>query len=94
MRTPNVNLDEIGSPGYRRAFDFFDDDELGNVACDTARDMLRHRSGSVMEDFAVISAGSKTVVTKMTSSSEPKMAALSRENIRVIDKTRRSHIRA
>ena len=38
-----------------------------------------------MEDFAATSASSKTVVTKMTSSSEPKMAALSRENIRVID---------
>ena len=92
MRTPNVNLDEIGSPGYRRAFDFFDDDELGDAACDTARDMLRHRSGSVMEDFAAISASSKTVVTKMTSSSEPKMAALSRENIRVIDNAKRGDL--
>lgn len=91
-RTPNVKLDEIDSPGYRRAFDFFDDEELGNVACDTARDMLRHRSGSAMEDFAVISVSSKTVITKMTSSSEPKMAVLSRENIRVIDGAKRGDL--
>lgn len=92
MRTPNVKFDEIDSMNYRKAFDFFDDTALGDVTCNAARDMLRHRSGSLMEDFTVISVSSKTTVTKMTSSSKPKQVVLSRENIRAIDGAKRGDL--
>lgn len=92
MRTKPVNFDYVDSSEYRAAFDFFDDDDVGDVACDTARQMLRHRSGTTMEDFAAISTGKKAVVTKNTTSNRHKGAVLTSGNIKAIENAGRGDL--
>lgn len=92
MRTPSVDLAMIDSPEYRKAFGFFKDEELGDLVCRTARDMLRHRSGTVMEDFAAVSISGGAVATKRTTSSERKGVSLSRDNIRAISDAKRGDL--
>jgi proteasome lid subunit RPN8/RPN11 len=91
-RTEKVDIGFIDSPEYRKAFDFFDDEELGDVVCGTARDMLKHRTGTTLEDFAAVSLSGKSVVTKLTSAATHKRAMLSRENIRCLLEAKRGDL--
>lgn len=91
-RTPAVDFDRIDSPEYRRAFECFDDKELGDLVCHTAKEMLRHRSGTVMEDFAAISVSSKTVTAKTTTATSRKGAPLSRGAINAIEAAKRGDL--
>ncbi|MEG1907216.1 MAG: phage minor capsid protein [Gordonibacter sp.] len=90
-RTPKVDIDLIESAPYRKAFDFFDS-EVGDTVCTTAREMLKHRTGTTLEDFAAISLSGNSITTRLVSSSTSKVAKLTNENKRAISGAKRGDL--
>lgn len=91
-RTPKVDFGFIDSPTYRKAFDFFDDAKVADLACNVARKMLKHRNGTTLEDFAAISLSGRLVATELKSATTSKKASLSKDNIRVLTDAKRGDL--
>ncbi|MDJ1650957.1 MULTISPECIES: hypothetical protein [Gordonibacter] len=91
-RTEKVDIEYINSEAYRCAFDFFEDATLGDVICEVAREMLKHRTGTSLEDFAAISISKKHVVTRLVSSKTHNEAVLTNENRRAMSVAKRGDL--
>ncbi|VEH01065.1 Uncharacterised protein [Slackia heliotrinireducens] len=79
-RGAKVDMDAIDSEDYRALFDRIGNSELAENLCEKAREFLRHRSGTVFEDFGLFGVKGGVVYDTITTVSTPHAVELTRKS--------------